>query len=427
MVLTVNTNNAALNTQRNLAKSSSALSTSLQRLSTGSRINSAKDDAAGLQISNRLTSQINGTNVAIKNASDGFSIAQTAEGALEQSTEILQRIRVLALQSANGSNSPEERKALNAEVTSLKGEIDRIANTTTFGGKKLLDGSFNNTAFQVGTGANETINMSIGDMSTKNLTKSIPKSFTVEVERTQFQGYTIKGKLIPDRWVQGDATTPSTGTILYNELNISIEGKDFTLPIHLLQHYVAPNGTDPIPLDYIKTLSMDPEINPAWKPEIEMLVISINNSNLGVQASLNETTKSIQISSEKYDTRLISIENTFGEIVSEKQTLYNVSPSVLDVSTQDNAQLSILTVDRALQAIDSQRAHLGAIQNRFENTIANLQNINENVSAARSRIQDTDFAAETARLSKNQIMQQAGTAILAQANQLPQAVLSLLK
>ena len=172
---------------------------------------------------------------------------------------------------------------------------------------------------------------------------------------------------------------------------------------------------------------MDPEINHAWKPEIEILVISINNSNLGVQASLNETTKSIQISSEKYDTRLISIENTFGEIVSEKQTLYNVSPSVLDVSTQDNAQLSILTVDRALQAIDSQRAHLGAIQNRFENTIANLQNINENVSAARSRIQDTDFAAETARLSKNQIMQQAGTAILAQANQLPQAVLSLLK
>ncbi len=157
MALSVNTNTPALNTQRNLSQSSNALSTSLQRLSTGNLINSAKDDAAGLQISNRLSSQVNGFGVAIKNANDGISMAQTAEGALEQSTVILHRMRDLALQSANGSNSGEERKALNREVSELKKELDRIANTTTFGGKKLLDGSFGTTTFQVGAAANESI------------------------------------------------------------------------------------------------------------------------------------------------------------------------------------------------------------------------------------------------------------------------------
>lgn len=165
MSLAVNTNVASLSSQRNLSKSSSALETSLQRLSTGLRINSAKDDAAGLQISNRLTSQINGMGVAVKNANDGISMAQVAEGALEQSTEILQRIRDLALQSANGSNSSEERKALNAESKQLIKEMDRIANTTSFGGKKLLDGSFGTTTFQVGAAANETISVKMGDMS----------------------------------------------------------------------------------------------------------------------------------------------------------------------------------------------------------------------------------------------------------------------
>lgn len=169
MALTVNTNIASLNTQRNLNTSSKALDTSLQRLSTGSRINSAKDDAAGLQISNRLTSQINGLGVAVKNANDGISLAQTAEGALQQSTNILQRMRDLSLQSANGSNSDSERTALNAEVNQLKKELDRISNTTTFGGRKLLDGTFGTTSFQVGSAANEMISVKIGEMSTKSL------------------------------------------------------------------------------------------------------------------------------------------------------------------------------------------------------------------------------------------------------------------
>ncbi|TWI53579.1 flagellin, partial [Pseudomonas duriflava] len=169
MALTVNTNVASLNTQRNLNASSKSMETTLQRLSTGSRINSAKDDAAGLQIANRLTSQVNGLNVAVKNSNDGISMAQTAEGALQQSTSLLQRMRDLALQSANGSNSDDERKALNNEVTELKKEVDRISNTTTFGGKKLLDGSFGTTTFQVGSAANEMISVKIDEMSTDSL------------------------------------------------------------------------------------------------------------------------------------------------------------------------------------------------------------------------------------------------------------------
>src|SRR5690554_3259808 len=169
MALSVNTNVSALNTQRNLNASSNNLATSLQRLSTGSRINSAKDDAAGLQIANRLTSQINSLNIAVKNSNDGISMAQTAEGALEQSTTILQRMRDLALQAANGSNSEGERKALNQEVTELKKELDRISNTTSFGGKKLLDGSFGTSTFQVGAAANETISVKIDEMSTQSL------------------------------------------------------------------------------------------------------------------------------------------------------------------------------------------------------------------------------------------------------------------
>jgi len=274
MALTVNTNVASLNTQRNLNTSSRALDTSLQRLSTGSRINSAKDDAAGLQISNRLTSQINGLNVAARNANDGISMAQVTEGALQQSTNILQRMRELSLQSANGSNSDEDRASLQLEVAQLQEELTRIAETTSFGTQKLLDGSLGSVDFQVGANANEVISVDFG-------------------------------------------------------------------------------------------------------------AAAFDAAGLGVDA--------------------------------------------VDISDVTGSQSAIADIDAALQQIDDQRSALGAVQNRFENTISNLQNIAENVSASRGRIQDTDFAAETANLSKNQVLQQAGTAILAQANQLPQAVLSLLR
>lgn len=390
MALTVNTNIASLNTQRNLNTSSKALDTSLQRLSTGSRINSAKDDAAGLQIANRLTSQINGLNVAVKNSNDGISMSQTAEGALQQSTSILQRMRDLSLQAANGSNSDSERTALNSEVTELKKELDRISNTTTFGGKKLLDGSFETTTFQVGSAANETISVKIDEMSTDSL----------------------KGEFYESSATASSGTATASGTV---SVGITVNGSATTVKAN------------------IKTGATGAEVTQA-------IATAINDANKGVGAFVQDD-GSINIISQKNtagdDNALeaLTFTGTVAGITLGSATVTTGTPAAageelkvadLDVSTVEGAQKAVLAIDQAIQDIDSQRADLGAVQNRFENTIGNLQNIAENVSAARGRIQDTDFAAETANLTKNQILQQAGTAILAQANQLPQAVLSLL-
>lgn len=388
MALTVNTNIASLNTQRNLNSSSNSLATSLQRLSTGSRINSAKDDAAGLQISNRLTSQINGLGVAVKNANDGISLAQTAEGALQQSTNLLQRMRDLSLQSANGSNSDSERDALNSEVTQLKKELDRISNTTTFGGRKLLDGTFGTTSFQVGSAANEMISVGIDEMSSDSLTGDY------------FEG-TIAAPA-------GAAT--ADGTL---DITVTLASGDVTTLSASIK-----NGDD------AETVS-------------SKVAAAINDANLGVGAFADDTgaisylskadadgadiLTSIAVAAGTDDPGTITGTVTAGVAATDNKI------SDLDISTAKGSQAAVLVIDDALKQIDSQRADLGAVQNRFDNTIANLQNIGENVSAARGRIQDTDFAAETANLSKNQVLQQAGTAILAQANQLPQAVLSLLQ
>lgn len=373
MALTVNTNVASLNTQRNLSNSSSALQTTMQRLSTGSRINSAKDDAAGLQIANRLASQISGLNVAVKNSNDGISMAQTAEGALQQSTNILQRMRDLSLQAANGSNSETERGALNDEVTQLKKELNRISNTTTFGGRQLLDGSFGTTTFQVGSAANETISVKIGEMSTTSLDASYSSGVVASGAATDmaasgavFKG-TVNGETV-------DIKVASGGTYATN------------------------------------------------KEASQALATAINDANIGVGAFVKND-GSIELISAHTMTVTGGV-NTGASIATG-----SVENGVEDIDIGDvkGAQEAVIIIDEAIKSIDSQRAELGAVQNRFENTIANLQNIGENVSAAKGRIQDTDYAAETAALSKNQILQQAGTAILAQANQLPQAVLSLLQ
>lgn len=399
MALTVNTNIASLNTQRNLNTSSKALDTSLQRLSTGSRINSAKDDAAGLQIANRLTSQINGLNVAVKNSNDGISMAQTAEGALEQSTNILQRMRDLALQSANGSNSDEERKALDSEVVELKKELNRISNTTTFGGKKLLDGSFETTTFQVGSAANETISVKIGEMSTDSLNGEFFKS---ELDTAQVTG------------------GGSSATALASGASISVS---ITV------------GTA------VKTLTTSVKAGAEAKDIDQAVATAINDANLGVGAFVKDSgglslmSKVVDGENEladlSYTIDLDSADDavTAGANFSDSGVglgRTELKIAAVDITTVQGSQEAIFAIDQAIQSIDAQRADLGAVQNRFGNTISNLQNISENVAAARGRIQDTDFAAETANLTKNQILQQAGTAILAQANQLPQAVLSLL-
>ncbi|OWJ91213.1 flagellin [Pseudomonas sp. A46] len=383
MALTVNTNIASLNTQRNLNASSRALDTSLQRLSTGSRINSAKDDAAGLQISNRLSSQINGLGVAVKNSNDGISMAQTAEGALQQSTSILQRMRDLSLQSANGSNSDDERKALNAEVTELKKELNRISNTTTFGGKKLLDGTFGTTTFQVGSAANETISVKIDEMSTDSLT-----------------GKYYEGSVSA---ATGTATASGTASV-----TLTVDGKTMTIETNIASGATAVEAS-------------------------RALGAAINDANLGVGAFVDDTGAMKIVSQDKDGANELTALTFGGAPAGITAGTYTAATAVtedkisdIDVTTVQNSQEAVLVIDQAIKMIDSQRADLGAVQNRFENTIGNLQNISENVSAARGRIQDTDFAAETANLTKNQILQQAGTSILAQANQLPQAVLSLL-
>lgn len=403
MALTVNTNIASLNTQRNLQSSSNALATSMERLSTGSRINSAKDDAAGLQISNRLTSQINGLGVAVKNANDGISLAQTAEGALQQSTNILQRMRDLSLQSANGSNSDSERTALDSEVGQLKKELDRISNTTTFGGRKLLDGSFGTASFQVGSAANELISVGIDEMSSASLKGSF---------------YEGAGAAITVPAGDAAAVPPVPAGATVGSTKIAI---------------VTASGTTNVEA----TFKGGETANQA----AEKIAAAVNDANVGVSATLKKGTTTGEL---EYVSKA-NAAGTAGELTSITLAAGTPDSGVgggavtattaaaantvdkIDISTAKGAQSAVLIIDDAIKQIDSQRADLGAVQNRFDNTIANLQNISENVSAARGRIEDTDFAAETANLSKQQILQQAGTAILAQAKQLPQAVLSLLQ
>lgn len=396
MALTVNTNVASLNAQRNLGSSSSNLQTSLERLSSGSQINSAKDDAAGLQISNRLTSQINGLGVATKNANNGISIAQTAEGALQESTNILQRMRDLSLQSANGSNSDTERDALNSEVSELKKELDRISNTTAFGGKNLLDGSFGTETFQVGSAANEAISLKLDEVSTKELKSDSISSGTIAAQ-TAAGG--TSGSVAAQFTVAGGSADGS-------------------------------NRVFEITADYA---------DDATAAEVtQALATAINDANMGVGAFINDAGGIDLVTSADIGTADGELQLAVGtgadadaaiaaaaNVPLADQTTDNTVKDI-DISTAKGAQESVYIIDAALQSIDSQRASLGAAQNRFDSTISNLQNVSENASAARGRIQDTDYAAETANLTKNQILQQAGTAILAQANQLPQAVLSLL-
>ncbi len=403
MALTVNTNVASLNTQRNLSNSANALQTTMQRLSTGSRINSAKDDAAGLQISNRLASQISGLNVAVKNSNDGISMAQTAEGALQQSTNILQRMRDLSLQAANGSNSDTERGALNDEVTQLKKELDRISNTTTFGGRQLLDGTFGIASFQVGAAANEIISVGIDKMNTESL----------------------KGNYFETAFTAATAGATVSGGVGTVEITTSA---------------AAGGGT-------ARTVTVDVALKKGDSADVvtEKIAAAINDANLGIGIS-KDAAGAWQAVIKADSEGGIAVTNigaftnpaapaTATGAARAAQNLSAVTPVAdtanrvkdIDISDAAGAQSAVLVIDDAIKQIDAQRADLGAVQNRFENTIANLQNIGENVSAAKGRIQDTDYAAETAALSKNQILQQAGTAILAQANQLPQAVLSLLQ
>jgi flagellin len=351
------------------------------------RINSAKDDAAGLQISNRLTSQINGLSVAQRNANDGISIAQTAEGAMQESTNILQRMRELALQSANGSNSGSDRNALQKEVDALKEELTRISDKTQFGDIKLFDGNFD-AKFQVGANADETIDMKIDGIKASDL-----------------------GGV--------DAQTLTGGTFTLANLGDQDETVTFLVD-------------DGEPTEASRVL----ELKAGMGNQEAADAINSTLGSIGISASINSTTGALELAADNSLTTVNVVSSETSGTFTNTATnmaLGGVDSftgagtiATVDITTADKSQDAIASIDAALQQIDAQRADLGALQNRFSFTISNLSNIQENVSASRSRIQDTDFAVETANMTKNQILQQAGTSILAQANQLPQAALSLI-
>jgi flagellin len=389
MALSVITNTASLNAQRNLTKSGNDLATSMERLSSGMRINSAKDDAAGLQISNRLTSQINGLAVAQRNANDGISMAQTAEGAMSASTDILQRMRELALQSANGSNSSEDRGALQKEVVALQDELTRIADKTSFGELTLLDGNFGTKSFQVGANANETIDMTLTSMKASDLGKVDGQSLTLAFD------IALAGSASED--VTFDVTDDA-GTVRSVTFNLA-----------------AGVGTDDV-------------IDAVNENAGSLGLRAISDGAGGITFSTSNNIATVDVTSSESGGTGAFVDETGIAIGADDSSTGGTAVGSIDISGADStgAQAALASIDAALKQVDEQRADLGALQNRFDYTISNLANIQENVSASRGRIQDTDFAVETANLTKNQILQQAGTSILAQANQIPQAAISLI-
>lgn len=567
MALTVNTNITSLGVQKNLNRASDALGTSMSRLSSGLKINSAKDDAAGLQIANRLTSQVKGLAVGVKNANDGISIAQTAEGAMQESTNILQRMRELALQSANGSNSDDDRASLQQEFTALTGELNRIASTTTFGGRNLLDGSFGSTSFQVGANANETISFGMSNLSATGLKGTYSEASVAGVatqmkasvtgslnyqagglytaDATNDQTLTVAGTDITiasgstaaqaisainaktadtgvtaklddagtgiimsskkafttsataGGLIAGVGTTEATAaktTALNNDAEITINGTSIALAagdamggatsvVSKINAETATTGVTAsltsdgrLQLDSVtaagvatgKAITLGDgstadgpgslaalglsagttetkltantslningvEVKFNQGSTMDEIISSINSASTGVTASKVTTAgadkislfsdKDIKIAEGSAGTGLAMLGLTAGSTTAAAQ---NTTMSDLSILTADSSQQAVQALDSAIQQVDSQRAQLGAVQNRFNSTVSNLQSISENSTAARSRVQDADFASETAELTKQQTLQQASTAILSQANQLPSSVLKLL-
>lgn len=503
----INTNIASLNSQRNLNTSQSGLHTSLQRLSSGLRINSAKDDAAGLAISERMTSQVRGLNQAQRNANDGVSLAQTAEGALSSAGDILQRIRELAVQAANASNNSGDRQAIQAEIGQQTQELDRIATTTQFNGKTLFDGTFGTANFQVGANANQVITTSNANLRTTNygnnqlgaagdgLGVSTPiAAAPLEVPMTGAGSFNING-YIGSKTVNVLATdkasdianginnvTGSTGVsatartdVLLSfsaagAYNLKVAGDNTTNALESVNFTInAINSADGLSgavtafndksaktglVASINATNTGIIVSSATGANISLESTAAVNSgdvtvqglkadqatNLGVATILTATPanpagdgvavagqitfnceKSFSVDQVAGGCNLLSAagQATVGSILNQVSTL--------DVTTFLNATQALMTVDSALSMVNGERAKLGALQSRFEATISNLSITSENLSASRSRIRDADYAAETAILTRGQILQQAGVAMLAQANSMPNSVLTLLK
>ena len=493
MAQVINTNISSLTAQRNLDRSGQSLETSLQRLSSGLRINSAKDDAAGLSISNKFTSQIRGLNQGIRNANDGISLAQTAEGALSETGDILQRIRELAIQSANGSQSGTERTALQAEVSQLQSEINRIAETTSFGGRKLLDGTFGTENFQVGANANETIAVSLSNARATNIgnntvatngtaTAAVAAAATRPANTVAAQNVTVAGSL-------GSSTIAVAAGATGDQIETQINAVTATTGVSATARTTATLGSFSAAGTFaftVGTRSGNTASGTNYSSAISVQVTDTSNlkdvadaiNSSSAASGVTATSNGATISLVNEEGRDIYLENvlatgaatvgltgssgaavTLGAAVGTDSSTVGASISFnsfkgfavttsvatglftattanssalssvasINIGSQTGAQSAITTIDGALDFINNDRGNLGAVQNRLAGTIRNLSNVAENVTAARSRIQDADFAAETANLTRTSILQQAGISVLAQANSLPQQTLALLK
>jgi flagellin len=496
MAQSINTNVNSLNAQRNLSSSQSSLATSLQRLSSGLRINSAKDDAAGLAIAERFTSQIRGLNQAQRNANDGVSLAQTAEGALASAGDILQRLRELAVQSSNATNSASDRQALQSEAGQLTSELDRIARTTSFNGQKLLDGTLGTSTFQVGANANEFIQASGTNFRTQNYGDfRLGANGVGAVDATGTTSVTV-GAFVVSGYLGASSSIPTAATDTAKTIATAINAqtsKTGVVASAITTANLTFGANESYKLDITSdnttaaTVSFATGASVATSDDLASAISAINaaSSKTGVTAEFDSALGGLKLTNSSGSD--IKVKNagsannvalnisgytiaatpaligtqaitTFGtgigvingHITFDSQQAFSVTETTatglnlgfdvaalssaklksvasLDVTTVDNAQLAIAIVDSALASVNGQRAQYGALQSRFASTIANLATTSENVSASRSRIQDADFAQETANLTRNQILQQAGIAMLAQANALPNQVLTLLR
>ena len=490
----INTNISSLIVQRSLNQSQQAIDVSLERLSTGLRINSARDDAAGLAQVSAFTSQIRGLNQAVRNANDATSLAQVAEGGLQQSAEILQRIQELALQSANGNNSSSERYALQQEVAQLKEELDSIARATTFGGRRLLDGSFGVESFQVGVEVQQSVRLALAAADTAALGGNTLDFDGTAVGEVQISsgGFPIGGLPADTYTIQGplgEASVTHAGSLSAADLAERLHFRRDETGVSADARTVATFGE----LSDVGLLTFDFGTSSAGLQSVSVNVSSVTDlsdvaaainqhfGDTGISATTSDgvvkliseagddiiftnfnivgaTGEQARVRSRNYDdtgatatasnlatltesnhsTRVVGhlrlsadgaffVDSGIDALITSTHAS-SVSPvASIDISTQSGAQAAVAVADAAIRQVDRQRAVIGAFQSRLESTIASLQGLSENITVARSRVQDTDFAAETAELTRNQILQQAGIAILVQANALPQQILRLLQ
>ena len=476
MALVINSNIASLNSQRNLSNSQGSLETSLQRLSSGLRINSAKDDAAGLAISERFTTQIRGLNQAARNANDGISLAQTAEGALGGVTDLLQRVRELAVQSANATNSASDRAALQTEVTQLVDEIDRVARTTTFNGVALLDGTFTNQQFQVGANANETISISsiasarttaLGASYSATTTGSAVNATAIDGSNVSINGVNIVASVGDGvSTVNADASAKAKAAAINATSGTGVTATANATTVAGTSQTAAA-GTGTITINGVTTGTITQTGTAATDRSAVVAAINAISAATGVvatdtgadatgitlaaadgrnvvhsftQATGTFTAASTGVGAAATTTGTLTLTSNgtsgiavggtaaiLGSPATVSSTQTGTAISVIDISSVSGANTAIASVDAALTTINSSRADLGALQNRFEAVVSNIGITSENLSAARSRIMDADFAAETAEMTRAQILQQAGVAMVSQANSLPQLALSLLQ